>query len=179
MSHHGEHIDYIEDESDITYYPSPVSRKAPAWSNFMLSDLGLETESRVSKRPTALIELFREIYQTLGGGQHRLAIMGIRAFFEQMMVTQVGDQGTFAGNLNAFYQKGYISLVQRDAMSAILDAGHAVTHRLYKPTASDLETALDIAEGIFAAIYVHPDDAARVADRVPPRKGKPAKNSKP
>jgi hypothetical protein len=101
--------------------------------------------------------------------------MGIRAFFEQMMVLQVGDQGKFAANLNAFCEKGHISLMQRDAMSAILDAGHAVTHRLFNPTERDLEIALDIAEGIFAAIYIHPETAARLTDRVPARKRRPGK----
>jgi hypothetical protein len=31
MSHHGQ---YTDDGSDFTYYPSPVSRKAPAWCEF-------------------------------------------------------------------------------------------------------------------------------------------------
>jgi hypothetical protein len=41
---------------------------------------------------------------------------------------------------------------------------------LYQPTESDLGTTLDIAEGIFAAIYVHLAAATEVSDRVPPRK---------
>jgi Domain of unknown function (DUF4145) len=100
-------------------------------------------------------ELFEEIYAAVRGGQYRLAGMGIRSLLEQVMISKVGDQGDFRKNIDAFHQNGFISLVQRDAMSAILDAGHAVTDRLFKPTVRDLNTALDITEGIFAAIYVH------------------------
>jgi hypothetical protein len=160
-----------EVEEGITYYPSPASRKPPDWTKWVWErDPVPGSPPRVTERPPALIALLNEIYQALEGGQHRLAIMGIRALFEQMMILQVGDQGTFAANLDAFFDKGYISLVQRDAMNAILHVGHAVTHRVFNPTKRDLETALDIAEGIFAAIYVHPEDAARLANRVPPRK---------
>src|SRR5258707_6799 len=74
---------------------------------------------------------------------------------------------------------GYISLVQRDAMADILDAGHAAMHRAYEPSEADLNTALDITEGIFAAIYVHADQAKSVASRLPARPLKPPKNDRP
>ena len=111
--------------------------------------------------------LFDEVYEAVRGGQHRLAVMGIRAILENVMVANVGDQGSFAANLDAFSKGGYISLVQRDAMADILDAGHAAMHRSYKPSVADLNTALDIAEGIVSAIYVHAEKAKSVASRVP------------
>jgi len=64
---------------------------------------------------------------------------------------------------------GYVSLVQRDALSDILDAGHATIHRAYEPKAKDIEIALDLAEGVLAAIYVHAEAAKEVSERVPPR----------
>jgi hypothetical protein len=101
--------------------------------------------------------------------------MGIRAILENVMVAEVGDQGSFAANLEAFSEGAYISLVQRDAMAEILDAGHAAMHRGYKPSVTDLNTALDIAEGIVLAIYVHTEKAKDVASRVPARPLKPPK----
>jgi hypothetical protein len=92
------------------------------------------------------------------------------------MISTVGDNGTFEANMQAFCDKGFISQVQRDAMNAILDAGHAVTHRFFKPNEQELSTALDITEGIFAAIYVQAEAAAEVADRIPPR---PPRSKKP
>jgi len=51
--------------------------------------------------------------------------MGLRAALEQVMIIKVGDQGSFAKNLEAFCDKGGASRVERDAISAVLDAGHA------------------------------------------------------
>jgi hypothetical protein len=113
--------------------------------------------------------LLHEIYQAVRNGQLRLAIMGIRALIEQVLIQKVGDKGTFVKNLDAFQQAGYISLVQRDALNDILDAGHATIHRAYEPKAKDIQIALDITEGIMAAIYVHGDAAKKMSARVPAR----------
>lgn len=64
------------------------------------------------------------------------------------MVAKVGDQGSFTNHLNAFQNAGYISLIQRDALRTILDVGDAATHRSFKPTIDDLNTALDVAPGV-------------------------------
>jgi Domain of unknown function (DUF4145) len=96
--------------------------------------------------------------------------MGIRALIEQMMIHKAGDKGSFAKNLDAFQQAGYVSLVQRDALNDILDAGHATIHRAYEPKAKDIQIALDITEGIIAAIFVHADAAKKVSERVPARR---------
>jgi hypothetical protein len=121
----------------------------------------------------SLGELFLEIYQAVSGGQLRLAIMGVRALIEQVMIHKVGDNGSFAKNLDAFQQAGYVSLVQRDALSDILDAGHATIHRAYEPKAKDIQIALDITEGIMAAIFVHADAAKKLSERVPARRKTP------
>jgi Domain of unknown function (DUF4145) len=95
--------------------------------------------------------------------------MGIRALFEQMMISKVGDKGSFGNNVNAFLDGGWISPIQRDAMNDILEVGHAAIHRSFKPNERELSTALDIIESIFAAIYLHGEAAAEIADRIPPR----------
>jgi hypothetical protein len=58
-------------------------------------------------------------------------------------------------------------------MADILDAGHAAMHRSYEPSEADLNTALDITEGIFSAIYVHTEKARKMASCLPAR---PLKN---
>ena len=150
-------------ELEYRYYPSPVSRKVPTWSFLMrLGLVGGEGEEVIG-------DLLHEIHQAVSGDMHRLAAMGIRALIEQLMISKVGDRGSFAKNLGAFYEQRYISLPQHDAIKALVEAGHAVIHRSFKPTADDLNLALDIVEGILAAIYEHSPHAARLSDRVPPR----------
>jgi hypothetical protein len=48
----------------------------------------------------ALGSLLHEIYQAVHGGQYRLAAMGIRALLEQIMVSKVGDLGSFEKQLD-------------------------------------------------------------------------------
>ena len=100
------------------YYPSRTMRKLPSWR---------------SKLPFGA-QLFEEIYEAVGGAQYRLALMGIRALLEQVMISNVGDHGTFERNLNTLCEQGYISIKQRDAMNDVLEAGHATTHRQFSPT---------------------------------------------
>jgi hypothetical protein len=163
------------DEFESQYYPPPISRKQPSWAQQWLSAVQAD-DSTMGAKHRYLGGLYQEIYEALIGGQTRLAVMGIRAFLEQLMISKVGDNKSFENNLNAFYRNGYISLVQRDQMDAILDAGHAVIHRFHKPNEQELSTALDIAEGIFAAINIHGDAALKVADRVPPKPKTPKKD---
>jgi len=117
----------------------------------------------------ALGLLLHEIYQAVHGGQYRLAAMGIRALLEQIMVSKVGDLGSFEKQLDAFEKAGYISFIQRDAMKATLEVGHAAMHRAYEPTEEDVKVALDIVEGVMAPLYHHQSKAEKMVDRVPPR----------
>jgi Domain of unknown function (DUF4145) len=154
-------LNHIDDTSSVHYFPSPASRKVPDWLY----------EGNIA-RPLA--RLLHEIYQAVRGGQFRLAIMGVRALIEQVMIKKVGDNGSFVKNLDAFQQAGYVSLVQRDALNDILDAGHAAIHRAYEPKTKDIQIALDITEGIMAAIFVHTNAAKELSERVPARPKKPS-----
>jgi hypothetical protein len=151
---------------ETSYYPSPISRKPPDWLwklRFLFGD---------QEKP--LGELLHEIYEAVRGKQHRLALMGIRAFFEQMMIAKVGDHHSFPANLKAFLDGGYIATNQVTAIQHILESGHATIHRGYKPVEKDLNTALNIVEAITETIYFHEDDAKDVASRVPPRQKAPS-----
>ena len=153
----------VQEWVEKKYYPSPVSRKEPDW----VGD--------GNKKQRELGELLKEIYQAVDGGQNRLAAMGIRALLEQVMILMVGDLPTFDEKLDEFQKQGYVSLIQRDAMRATLDVGHAAMHRAFKPTEQDLKIALDVVDGIFAPIFGHKEAAEKLADRVPPRAPKPPK----
>jgi hypothetical protein len=144
-------------EDEARYYPSPISRKSPEWL-WKLRFLFGEDEKPLG-------ELLHEIYEAVQGKQHRLALMGIRAFFEQLMIAKVGDQGTFAAYL--------IAKIQRTAIKHILESGHAAIHRGYKPIEKDLNTALNIVEAITETIFFHEREAKQVAARVPPRGSSP------
>jgi hypothetical protein len=71
--------------------------------------------------------------------------------------------------LDAFEKAGYISFIQRDAMTATLEVGHAAMRRAYRPTEEDMKVALDIVEGVMAPLYHHQSKAEKMVERVPPR----------
>jgi hypothetical protein len=120
--------------------------------------------------PFELSELLEEIYLALWGKHYRLALMGIRALLEAAMIRKVGDLGSFSKNLDAFVQDGFISRVQREHLIVVLEAGHASTHRMYKPNESELNTLLEIAESVLEAVYIHGTAAKKLAGRVPARR---------
>jgi hypothetical protein len=116
-------------------------------------------------------DLLYEIYKATENNLPRLALMGVRALLEQVMISKVGDHRKFQENLTKFHEAGYISLIQFDALDRILDGGHAVIHRGYAPQKRDLDTALDVMEGILAAIYVHDQHTKWL--EIPERPAKP------
>jgi uncharacterized protein DUF4145 len=150
------------------FYPPPMARRMPKWASFMMLDG--EAEGVVQ-------DLLKEIHQAMQGDMRRLAAMGMRALLEHVMIAKVGDHGSFTSHLDAFEKGGYISLIRRDAIRTILDVGDAATHRSFKPTMDELNTALDVVEGVLAAIYDHSERTAKLGDRVPPRP--PRKPKKP
>jgi hypothetical protein len=79
-------------------------------------------------------------------------------------------QGSFQSHIEKFQKEGYLSAVQFDSLRTILEAGHAVIHRPFIVTETQLNTALDIMEGILAAIYPHYEAAQILLDEIPERR---------
>lgn len=159
------------EHKEITQYPPKTVRKKPDWFYNLawMSGTTFGEQSNLTKS-----ELLTEIYSALGTGAARLALMGIRALLEHIMIEQVGDNGKFAANLAAFEAKGCISSLQRTSLSRIIDAGHASIHRAYKPQLEDVLFCLDVTELIIVSIYVHPARSQQIS--VPPRSQRPKKN---
>src|SRR5258708_35523717 len=100
----------------------------------------------------AIQSMLSEVYTAVQNNSRRLAAMGIRATLEAVMLDKVGDQQNFERNLNAFEKAGYLSLIQRDSVAAILEAGHATIHRGWEPTDQDIKTLLDITESVVETV---------------------------
>jgi hypothetical protein len=149
-----------DDGPTITYFPPSIFRPKPAWLNILWFQ---QAEGLVVQ------ELLSEVYSALQNNQPRLAAMGVRATLEQIMVSRVGDQRSFAKNLAEFEAKGFVSPVQRERLEAILEAGHASIHRSYKPSQADLVTLVDLTEHIVESVYLHESAVALLKNRVPPR----------
>ncbi len=143
------------------YYPPAIYRPEPKWLN--------ELDSYLEEEQKFVHDLMKEIYSSLHNDSRRLATMGIRALIEHIMIKEVGDQGSFVKNLDAFGAHGLISLSQEDILKTVLEAGHAAIHRSYSPTTEDLHTCMDIAESIVESIYIHPRKAESLKKGIPGR----------
>lgn len=149
-------------DEDISQWPPKISRSQPKW----MADLFFsENINNPFKR-----EFLREIYVSLESNNFRLAVLGIRALLEQIMVESVEDQGSFVGNLDKFEADGYISKFQREALKPVIEAGHASMHRGFKASKNEVETIMDVVENLIESIYVSKQKSAKL--KIPPRQGK-------
>lgn len=117
----------------------------------------------------SLSSLLSEVYRALQNNMPRLAVMGVRAVLEVVMTDKVGDNRTFAKNLEKFTQEGYIGTKQVDLIMAVLDAGGAAIHRGYEPTSTDVISMVNLTEHVVESIYFHEESIRAVAKGVPPR----------
>lgn len=146
----------------VSYWPPANStRRLPPW----LSEWATGARGAAG----ASILVFLEIYAALHNGQPHLAAMGVRSLLEHIMVSSVGDLGSFGSNLAAFAEAGHVSPKQKERLVTILEVGHATIHRGYTPTNEDLAASLDILEHIIASLYVHDGAVSAAKARVPPR----------
>jgi hypothetical protein len=139
------------------FYPPAISRPKPRWFNM------LDSEWHIAK-------LLNEVYIATYNDARSLASMGLRAVIEAVMIDKVGDNKTFAKNLEKFHAQGYVSRIQKESLLAALELGHASIHRGYEPSDDQLDTAIDIVEGLVHQLYLLPDDAEAAKKKIPKRK---------
>lgn len=163
------HVSWFSEDEDptiptITYFPPAIFRPKPNWFYDFLSVLPYDNDF--------IGMLLVEIYVALQNNLPRLAAMGVRSLIENVMISKVGDLGTFAKIIAEFENRGYVSKIQRENLEAIIDAGHAATHRSFSPTIADVVTLVDIAEHIIETVYLHEAKIKDLKKCVPPKKAK-------
>jgi hypothetical protein len=119
--------------------------------------------------PTRIEHLLHETRETINNDLFSLAAMGIRSTIEQTIIDRVGDQGSFIKNVDEFVRAGYLSVRERNALEALLEAGHAATHRGWQPTERDILTLWEITEHVVDGVYVHQEQASELEKRLPMR----------
>lgn len=152
------------------YYPPPTYRKKPKWLYPYVSPSDDALFYVVLEKN--LEDIINEIYIALQNNALQLAVMGIRALLETVIVHKCGDQGTFGGNLEAFYKAGYISTKQKELINSVLEAGHAAIHRGYKPKKHEVSCLMDISESIIEMIYINDFRMKGINGKIPAKKSK-------
>jgi hypothetical protein len=145
-------------------YPPESYRPEPRWLTELIWALPIDNNF--------VSEFIQEIYVALRNKSLRLAVMGIRALLEQIMIDKIGDKGSFKKNLDAFEVDGFVSHGQRMVLEPVLEAGHAAMHRAFRPTSMDAGHLMDITESIIESIYVNAHRASELSKRVPSKSKK-------
>jgi hypothetical protein len=153
-----------EDEFDpgpvSKYYPPRIFRKMPEWAR---------APEFHKTCPKGIRSLLAEIYVGLQNDCPQSTAMCVRALVESLIVSTVGDKGSFTANVDAFAAAGYLSAKQVPFVQSVLEVGHATIHRSHKPDEKDLIRLIDIVETLLRLIYVHPTQSADLSMGTPKR----------
>lgn len=141
-------------EPMVKYYPPRIARREPPWSLNLLFEA------------YTIYDLLRETYVALQNNCPRLAAMAARSVLDHVMTDKLGDIGGFEQKLSHF-EPEYVSRKQRQMLERVLNVGDAAIHRSYEPKPQDLDSMMNIVEGLIQQIYVDADAAARL--KAPPR----------
>ena len=111
-------------------------------------------EKNVAIYPPAENRLLPDWVLTLPEPFTKFATMGLHAIIDQVANNKVGDVGTFRPKLDALEAGEFMSSYQRKFVSAAIDAGHAASHRAFRPPARTLNRVIDIIEHLLQGTYV-------------------------
>lgn len=136
-----ERIDWCSEDDPMdgprpsVFYPPRVSRRKPDWVDRLTVPIEYE-------------ELLDEIYVALHADSRRLAVMGARALIDVAITRNVGDQGNFPRGLASLFENGLISGRSRSIIEAVLEVGHASSHRGHLPSSEDVNLVIDAVENL-------------------------------
>jgi len=140
------------------YFPPALVRPLPKWFG------DLET------RDGLLAELLHETYAALQNDLLVVATAGTRILLDRVMVLLLGeDAGGFADKLKSMTDKGTIGAEDRALLGAMIDAGHAASHRGYRPPREHLETILDTIENLLHRKFILPSAVTEMKVATPTR----------
>ena len=142
------------DESEVEYFPGPISRRFPHWR------YELPVESRL---------MMEEVYKALQADSNRLAMMGTRTLIDIVIRHKVGEHDHFNEGLKALRKKGFVSPQNIQFLTAALDAGSAAAHRGYEGNTEEVNAVMDIVENLLQSVYVLEDLAEQLEESTPPR----------
>ena len=150
---------------DEWVFPPKCLHQPPSW----YIDFAFSTALYEDEDAKHVFDILREVNSALEKSCPRLGVMGIRAIVEHIMISKVGDHGSFKKNLDKFQTDGYISKIQGESVEHILEAGHATIHRSHAPSEGEFVAALEIVEGLIESIYINPNKSKWVSHRVKAR----------
>lgn len=122
-----------------TYYPPMMSRPKPAWVQQLDSDIQLVLE-----------EVYTSFYHSL----RYLTAVGARTILDMMIVSKIGDIGTFQQKIDKLRNDGHITDKDKELIATLTETGNAAAHRGYAPSIKNLASILGILEVLLHKFYI-------------------------
>ena len=145
-----------------TRWPTPARRARPTW----LATLADETARSLGE----------EIHAALAADLLTLAAMGVRALLDRTFELAGADAGAdFGAKLRQLRERGVLGERELETLRVVTDAGSAAGHRGWRPEPDELDTILDVAEGLLHSVAVQPARTERLRVAVPPRPQRPGR----
>lgn len=119
--------------------------------------------------PASQRPLMDEIYTGLSQGLRALPCMGVRAVIDVLCVELLGSDDSFKEKTKKLLEAGHIVQVDKTALDAVIEAGHASAHRGHFPSQDDLTVILDIAEQLLHRHYIQPGLIKSLVSNTPPK----------
>ena len=127
-----------------------------------------------------LMCMIEEVYSALNSGSFALGCIGIRTCFD-LSTELLGceDSKTFAQKLDFLLDNNFITTTDRERLDILVEAGHAATHRKWKPNLQDTQILIsELERFIFGAFVFEKSDSNKRAMLAALKNELPSKQSK-
>ncbi|MBS0124875.1 DUF4145 domain-containing protein [Aestuariicoccus sp. KMU-90] len=141
----------------ITLFPSMQRRSSPKWQT---TKFGVAHEY--------LDFLISEIITLYNSGHYTFSALGVRTGFE-IAADDLGINRdlSFQDKIEQLRAKGHISPREKDVLKELVDAGSAVIHRGWQPSANDVDLLIDTLEQFIQRAIVLPEGLDTLSKKVP------------
>lgn len=126
------------------------------------------------KLPPHAQALMREIHTASHFGLVALTAMGIRAVIDVVADDLLGAAGWgFGRKLKALSEAGQLTPMQREALGAVVEVGHAAAHRAHVPSERDVLMMLEVLHHVLCSAYGLQNTPSELKARTPPKPSMP------
>ena len=121
------------------------------------------------KLPPHAQALMREMHTARHSGLMALTAMGVRAVIDVVADDLLGAAGWgFSKKLTALSAAGHLTHVQHQAITAVVEVGHAAAHRAHVPSQRDVLLMLEALDHVLCSAYGLHNTPAELMARTPP-----------
>ncbi len=123
-----------------------------------------------AKLPPHAQALMREIHTASHSGLVALTAMGIRAVIDVVADDLLDAAGwAFAKKLTALSKSGHLTPTQHEALTAVVEVGHAAAHRAHVPSERDVLMMFEVLHHVLLSAYGLQNTPAELKARTPPK----------